>query len=218
MIKSFWHQSSNVGDAITPYILEKLSIPFQYTDWGIKEEHYIMCGSILPASNEHTIVWGAGIAQDAEDIIWTQPKQICAVRGHLTRRMLLSKGIDCPKVYGDPAMILPLLYSPKIEKKHYIGFVPHIIDRHLFTDFIDITQPVEKFIDSILECETIVSSSLHALIIADAYGVKFKWVSSPNVIGGDFKYRDFLDTHYDKEKFIQSFPFKEQLNNYKNDN
>jgi pyruvyltransferase len=211
MIKSFWHISDNVGDRITPYIFEKINIPFQYVERGIKEEHYIICGSILPASNEHTIIWGAGIAQDAPDINWVQPKKICAVRGYKTREMLLSKGIDCPEVYGDPAQILPLLYSPKIEKKKYFGFIPHIVDRGLYRNFIDITQPVEKFIDSILECETIKSSSLHALIIADAYGVKWEWQPSPNVIGGGFKFRDFMETDYDIKKFIDSFPFKHLL-------
>lgn len=211
MIKVFWHQSSNFGDAITPYILEKLFIPYQYTDKGIKEDHYIMCGSILPACNEYSIIWGAGIAQDAPDINWIQPKNICAVRGYKTREMLLSKGIDCPEVYGDPAQILPLIYNPKIEKAKKVGLVPHISDRHLYTDFIDITQPIEKFIDSILECEIIKSSSLHALIVADAYGLKYEWIPSDNVIGGDFKFKDFFDTEYDLQKFIDCFPFKNKL-------
>jgi pyruvyltransferase len=210
-IKTFWHRSDNFGDALTPYILNKLGYQAEYTDKGCNEEHYIVCGSILPAANEHSIIWGAGIAQDAPDIIWKQPKKIHAVRGKKTREMLLSKGIDCPEVYGDPAQVLPLLYSPKIEKKKAIGFVPHIVDRHLHSDYIDIAQPVERFIDSILECEMIISSSLHALITADAYGLKWQWVYSPNVIGGDFKFRDFMDTQYNLIEFVKSCPFKNIL-------
>lgn len=208
MHKAFWHISSNFGDIITPYLFEKLSLPLKYVDKGVKEDHYIMCGSILPACNEHSIIWGAGVAQDHTDIEWVQPKEILAVRGKHTRDLIMTKGFECPEVYGDPAQILPLIYKPEIEKKRSVGIVPHMADQHLYTDFIDITQPVERFIDSILECELIKSSSLHAIIVADAYGLKWEWIPSDNVIGHGFKFRDFIETEYNLKKFIDCFPFK----------
>lgn len=206
-MKVFWHQSDNFGDALTPYILSKLGVEFEYTEKGVNEPHYIMCGSILPAANEHSIIWGAGIAQDAEDIEWKQSK-ILAVRGKHTREMLLSKGIECPEIYGDPAQILPFIYRTKVEKKYRVGFVPHMVDSR---EGISITQPVESFVDEILQYEKIVSSSLHALIAAEAYGLEWEWSPCDQVIGGDFKFRDFMETDYNLPEFIETFPFLEDL-------
>ncbi len=58
-----------------------------------------------------------------------------AVRGPLTRQFLMDMGIDCPKIYGDPALLLPKLF-PEFKKsenptKEYI-IIPHHSDEHLF--------------------------------------------------------------------------------------
>lgn len=209
MIKAFWHVSSNYGDKLTPYILDQLNVEYQYVDKLIEEDHYIMCGSIFTACNKHSIIWGAGIAQPYN---FMPPKEILAVRGKDTRDFVLGYGVDCPEIYGDPAMILPLLYSPKKDKKRKLGIMPHPIDKHLYLkDSWDMNEEVEKTIDYILESEMIISSSFHAVVTAWAYGVPFQWIRSKGVIGSDFKFYDFLNTDYDLEKFIDVFPFKEQL-------
>lgn len=38
MIKVFWHQSSNFGDKLTPYFLEKVGIEHQYVHKGCEED------------------------------------------------------------------------------------------------------------------------------------------------------------------------------------
>lgn len=209
MVKAFWHQSDNFGDKLTPYILSKLNVPFEYAERQMEHEHYIMCGSILTACNEHSIIWGAGIAQPFDLI---PPKEILAVRGVKTRKFLIEKGIYCPGVYGDPAMLLPLLYKPYAPKQRKVGIIPHIIDRDLFSpNALDLTGTVEETIDYIRESEMIISSSLHALITAHAYSIPYQWIRSRNVIGDDFKFYDFFETDYDLEKFIDSCPFKNYL-------
>lgn len=209
MIKAFWHQSSNFGDKLTPYVLSKLGIEHEYCDKGAQEEHYIFCGSILSACNEHSIVWGAGQAQFQPTV---QPKQLLACRGAKTREMLLSQDIECPEVYGDFGMILPLAYQPADkEKRRKIAFIPHVADLRLFYDPFDINGPVEQTIDHIVQSEMVCSSSLHVLITAYAYGVPFQWIRSENVIGADFKFYDFLETDYDLAKFVDVCPFKEHL-------
>ena len=42
-------------------------------------------------------------------------------------------------------------------------------------DVIDVRQPPTTVIDRIAECENIVSSSLHGVIIAEVFGVKARW-------------------------------------------
>lgn len=208
MINAFWMQCDNFGDKLTPYVLEKLGIEYQFVPQGHDEEHYIFCGSILSACNENTIIWGAGNAQWHDTI---KPKQILACRGKKTRQMLLKQGIDCPKIYGDFGFILPMIYNPEIEKKRKVAFIPHVVDRHLFYDPFDLNGPVERTIDHILESELVCSSSLHVLITAHAYGVPYQWIRSKNVIGDDFKFYDFFETDYDIEKFMSVCPFKEYL-------
>jgi len=124
----------------------------------------------------------------------------------LTRKYLLKRGIVCPEVYGDPALLLSLYYCPKVEKKHRIGVVLHYKDQtdenkerilQAFPDvfFIDIAHYNNwlGFVDQLLSCDVILSSSLHGLIVAESYGVPNVWVKlSGNVMGGEFKFHDFF--------------------------
>lgn len=214
MIKTFWHRCDNFGDKLTPYVLNKLGLEFEYVDQGHNEEHYIFCGSILSACNENSIIWGAGNAQYHETI---RPKEILACRGSKTRQMLIEQGIDCPEIYGDFGMILPMIYKPNVLKKRKVGIIPHVVDQRLFNYNWNLNRPVEKTIDYILESEMIISSSLHALIVAHAYGVPYQWIRSTNVIGDDFKFYDFFETDYDLSKFIEVCPFKDILIKHDND-
>ena len=212
MNKVFWHESDNFGDSITPYILKKIGVEFEYSRPGT-EENFIMCGSILPACNENSIIWGSGIAQMHEDIVWTNPKQILAVRGKYTRQICLAKGFDCPAVYGDPGQILPYLFYPNIEHKARVGYVYHMADN--VKGDIDIKLPVEEFITKMLEYEEIRTSSLHAYIVAESYGLKVKMIPSINVIGQELKFRDYQETPYSIPEFIKVFPFKNQYYDYR---
>ena len=116
---------------------------------------------------------------------------------------MLSVGIDCPEVYGDPALLCPLLYQPDMTKTHRLGIIPHYVDKgnSLVERFlqdpevrlIDIQGGIYNVIDEINQCELIASSSLHGMIVADAYGVPSLWIRLSNtILGGDFKFKDYL--------------------------
>ena len=55
----------------------------------------------------------------------TTKADIRAVRGPLTREAILKEGGKCPEIYGDPAIIMPRLYTPKIGAKHKAGLILH---------------------------------------------------------------------------------------------
>lgn len=170
-----------------------------------------MMGSILPWSmDKDTIVWGSGCL-DSNSPQWDrveQPKKILAVRGPLTRQVLMQHGIDCPEIYGDPASLFPRYYYPIVDKKYKYGIIMHVSTnvsnfileelKSIYGNSILIIDPKNffkwnEFIDSILSCENIVSSSLHGIIIADAYKVPNVWISVTLKEHPDnnFKFRDY---------------------------
>ena len=116
--------------------------------------------------------------------------------------MLLAQGIDCPEVYGDPALLLPHFFNPDVPKRYSMGIVPHYIDKESpFLDryrhdpqvlILDIESSIQDFVRAVKSCEVIFSSSLHGLICADSYGIPNTWIQfSDDVVGGDFKFRDY---------------------------
>jgi pyruvyltransferase len=51
------------------------------------------------------------------------------------------------------------------------------------------------FINELASCDYILSSSLHGLILSDAYGIPNKWISiSNNLSGREFKFKDYYST------------------------
>jgi pyruvyltransferase len=202
--KTYWfNKVVNVGDLITPYLLANLfKVDYEWVDFTSPQEKYLLVGSIIGKANSNTTVWGSGAISENLNLRYVSPT-VLAVRGPLTRNLLLKNNIDCPMIYGDPGLLLPSVYSPSIKKKHKIGVVPHYVDRN--TEFINYCRHnpsiklinvqdknIENFIDQILECEVIMSSSLHGLVIADAYKIPSVWIElSKNVIGNGFKFRDY---------------------------
>jgi pyruvyltransferase len=160
-------------------------------------------GSVMLFTKKDSIVWGTGCID--KGMIGENPSKVYAVRGPLTRNELLKKGIDCPEVYGDPALLYPMIYNPKIDKKYKWGIIPHYIefessrDREVIKNLenqgvkvIDICSGEKEFIDELLEVENVISSSLHGLIMADAYGIPNARVNISNkLIGGHFKFKDY---------------------------
>jgi pyruvyltransferase len=190
MIKAHWHKELNIGDTLTPIIVEYFT--GQKVEWVNRNTRpkLLGIGSIMKALRVGDTVWGTGIMRETDTFERAKLCKILAVRGKLTEKIL---GINCG-VYGDPAILLPLIYKPNIKKTRELGYVPHYIDQDLFVGkkIVDVRQNWKDFIDDLLQYERIETSSLHGFIIALAYGVPVKWVQYSNrVIGGGFKFRDF---------------------------
>ena len=221
----FFSKKNNFGDILNKYLVEKLSgkTVYQIRSWHYNKPHYFVIGSILQDVNKHSIVWGSGfISEDSKCNEF--PKTVSSVRGPLSRKMLQNQGIDCPEIYGDPALLMPKIYNPgHIDKKYELGVIAHYVDKDSFwiknnnlrgIKFIDIqTKNFTSFIDQINECKKIISSSLHGIIISDAYGVPSLWVEfSKKVYGDGFKFRDYfasvgrIDNAYGDRNLICSCP------------
>lgn len=200
---AFWDKDgSNWGDALNPVLIEYLSgRPARFAS-GRGTEKYLVVGSILSKADSHSEVWGAGFIRKDETVL-ERPRVIHAVRGPLSHAQLFSQGIDSPRVFGDPALLLPQFFNPDIEGQYDVGIVPHYEDKkHPWVDrlradpavrVIDVEGNIFDFVKEIKSCDVILSSSLHGLICADAYGVPSLWIElSDRVIGAGFKFRDYF--------------------------
>jgi pyruvyltransferase len=189
-LKSYWYQPegfTNFGDEIGRIILEKLG---HTVEWApLSEADIITTGTLLNDAIEQArdglIVLGSGLGHSAEGI---DRFDLRAVRGRLT-----AAGRDIPT--GDLALCAPHFWQPASEKRHRVGIVRHYVDgkAYPFADHeISATLPVGQVIEEITSCEYVLSSSLHGLIIATAYGIPCMRLVHPFVIAGDFKFADFL--------------------------
>ncbi|TYS59868.1 polysaccharide pyruvyl transferase family protein [Sutcliffiella horikoshii] len=208
-----WSESTetknNFGDTLNPFLFEKFTGKTPINSKNIinfsNKPIYSAIGSILDNNKDsELIVWGSGFKFENSSFK-VKPKVVHAVRGPLSRKNLMRLGIDCPEVYGDPALLLPNFYNPKIEKKYKLGIIPHYVDKNhpnlkelsmkmdSSMTIIDIESGIENVIDKILSCELIASSSLHGVIVADAYNVPSISIKfSNNIAGGNFKYKDYM--------------------------
>lgn len=189
-----------------------------------KTKHYLTTGSIMAVANNNSIIFGTGFISDKQNlggegsriknsIRHCTPKQIISVRGPKSRQKLLSMGLDCPENYGDPLILFPSIYTPSnLTIKNKIGIIPHYIDfdnknvktliKNLEKQNFDVKkinilvgEDYKKFIDEINECETIISSSLHGVIMGLVYKKKTIQINFSNkVIGNNFKFNDFYES------------------------
>lgn len=205
----------NWGDELNEHLLKSITnkepivLPYCRLERILRIKNYMIIGSILSSYDlNRAVVWGSGILNKNEtDKIRGIPDKVCAVRGPRTRNALVKKGIECPEVYGDPALLMPRFYQPSISSHFSLGIIPHLMDLDKAdvvkltsdprTKFIKV-QDYEKwtdFIDEICSCDFVISSSLHGLIIAEAYGIPSQWVKFGMYVDGwEFKYYDFYES------------------------
>ncbi len=169
-------------------------------DGSTAQARLVAGGSVLKLAKNFDTVWGAGV-RDADCFKNYLPRwvDIRAVRGPLTRDCLRRAGkFDCPDTLGDPSLLLPQLFPEwkKKTQKGKVGVVPHFRNRSQFQNLpahmvlIDPTQRPEIVVPAILDCEFIISSSLHGIIIAEVFGIPARWF--PGQSGEpEFKYLDY---------------------------
>jgi len=193
--------NGNWGDILSPVLIKKLTgidMPVVYGNTHRKQAHLLAIGSLLRWANKNTTVWGTGFLSNSMKV--KGRPHICAVRGPSTRERLQQLGIDCPEIYGDPALLYPRFYNPKVETKFDLGIIPHYCEKDLYKHLnqngvltIDICAGIDSVVDQVKSCKKIISSSLHGLIVADAYQIPSLWIeASSEVLGKGFKFIDYF--------------------------
>lgn len=225
--------SRNWGDDINYHFLKRVTrkniIPYDQSVLANRRHKtcYMCIGSTITFNHvDETIVWGAGVI-DPNNPLKHKPAKVLAVRGPLTRNYLLENGVECPEIYGDPALLIPLIYTPKVTKRYKLGIIPHYDDydnpflAHLKNDESILFIKMEGYkkwtdiLDQIVSCDYIVSSSLHGLIMSEAYGIPNLWAEiSGNLMGGHYKFHDFfmsIGVDRDNPYILKNDTTKEEL-------
>ena len=226
-IKLHWaHSKPNFGDCLSPLICELVSGK-RVIYSKIPRCDLIAAGSLLARLKEkpwsHKVnVWGTG------SIIESKPHRsrhiYHAIRGKHSAAQISNAQIT---TFGDPGLLADqLINSSQVAKRHEIGIVPHYKDRdHPSTirlqntlhqaKVIDVFQSPKEVITQIAQCHTILSSSLHGLITADALGIPNQRIQISGAIrGGDWKFNDYYSTFdISPSKFLASELIENDLSN-----
>lgn len=205
-LKKYFHYKlplnfKNFGDELSPAIVSNLT--HETVTFSSEPGKILSLGSILHFAKSSDCVWGTGLLKESI-LPQTVDIKICSVRGALTREVLTKKGYDCPSVYGDPGLLAPYLWKKKETIKYEVGIIPHWSQFRYLSKYISSSStgesikvisaadPWEKVITEINQCQTIVSTSLHGLILSDAYGIPrtMYYVGQPPDLSW-FKYEDY---------------------------
>lgn len=191
----------NVGD-----LLSKVTFGYLMKYKGIESfkarrtTRITFIGSVIQFLTADAVVYGSGFLFEyvAEQFAKKKLKlDVRAVRGPLTRAKLEEIGYSVPEIYGDPAILLPVFYSPLIaEHKKDFLVIPHwkTVDKYIkmgYPVLSPLTDDWKNFINEIASARLIISSSLHGVIIAEAYGVPAILLDEVEK-GNLFKYEDYF--------------------------
>lgn len=203
-IKAYWwRRLKNFGDAINPDILSYMSgRPVEYVEPRVAD---IICiGSIINNADETTrddpvYVWGAGALNP--NLKMEKPNLVyAAVRGPLTADLLDATSA----VFGDPGLLIADIV-PRRAPNGKVGIVLHHSKKpspwlqdlvKSRDDEFEIIYAVNddhlEVVRKISACSHIFSSSLHGLVVADAYHIPNTWLDPRGNHGFPrFKFRDY---------------------------
>ena len=189
----------NLGDGLAPTIVEWVLQRGSISRDDAKEGTKFLCtvGSILQAGLNDCTVWGSGLIDGGSSRLIVprfKKMDIRAVRGPRTAETLRMRGYTCPGIYGDPAILMPLMYQPEdVERSEGVLFARHFKDKELFADdaFDMGTDDWRSYVDAVRRSSKVVTTSLHGIILAECYGTPAVLVSSNRRDYSLFKYEDW---------------------------
>ncbi|WP_166849839.1 polysaccharide pyruvyl transferase family protein [Isoptericola sp. BMS4] len=199
---NYFTYTPNFGDLLSPWLVEQMT-GREVVLADRNEPHYVVIGSIVNQGTDQSILWGTGTYGTEARPEAAANARYTAVRGPLTRAKLSASwgfNINVPEVYGDPALLLPLYYMPDVPVTHEYGVAVRWSERRWAeatygpgVKLIDFSRTdVEDVVREMLSCRRIITSSLHGLIVADAYGIPSAWLASDSPRGGVYKFYDYF--------------------------
>lgn len=209
----WWKASLNIGDTLAKVVYEYMLKYYKLEPHTKvkKTIHLNAIGSIIALRNYDAVIWGSGLHRTATINNLVRHRNyvkydIRAVRGPITEKMLEATGYKCPHIYGDPAIIMPLIYTPSnVEKEYEVSIILHYTKSSSAKELeekgyhiIDVnTNNYKYFIDEILKSKIVISSSLHGIILAETYGVQAIFLRD----GVENEEMKFYDWYFSTERY-----------------
>lgn len=192
----YWIRSYNFGDILNPVLYR--CITGREPVFSDTSPKTLAIGSVLNCLGPGDKIWGTGGISTGSKVPYYPNTEILAVRGPLTEYLIEQAGYTPSGIYGDPSLLLPRFIKPSQSRTGLVAFLPHYIDSDGPFDLpggvmlLSVATPPLELIEQITSCEAMITSSLHGLCVAEAYGIPAVWVElSNNVAGSGFKFHDY---------------------------
>lgn len=195
----WWKQIPNFGDRLSPLLLAKFA--GIETEWArVEEAEVIAVGSAL----EHIPPGWPGNVIGTGRLLEGSTLNLNSAHVHAVRGPLSAKGIRGNFALGDPGLLADELVDVETRDIE-LGVLPHwsdtdLINRQWLTSLHPTVispwdDPLEV-ISLIGRCKRLVTSSLHGVILADAFGIPRRTERARRMIddereGNFFKYLDY---------------------------
>jgi len=226
----------NFGDLLGPWIVNRIERKLQLGRQVSRRQRLVTVGSIIGVETKAgDTIWGSGIHADILPLRQPLPQfDVRAVRGRFTAAVLRDSSCPVPEVFGDPALLVPHLWSDS-----ELGIQRSSGGTVLVPNYHDISSAPPNALDprgdlvervrTIASASRVIASSLHGVIIAEAYGIPAVLVASSREQA--FKYNDYYSgtdrsmpavapnwhvardtppappiTNWDPQALIQAFP------------
>jgi len=159
-------------------------------------------------------IWGTGFMDyntQEENIIQFRNIKFLSLRGNLSKKRVekvLKKDLNIPT--GDGGLLVDRWIGKNPPKKYRIGIIPHYKEKDSpivsemkkkYSDsvIIDLGKKPIDVVKEIASCETILSSSLHGLIVADSFHIPNKHILlypyGERMLGDGFKFADYYSSY-----------------------
>lgn len=188
-----------------------------------QDHKLVAIGSVLHFAQSGDVVWGTGIHEKGlRQVNWKNLKEadIYALRGPRSKAQALRRAVNVTDmtVFGDPGLLSPLVWpdifatalAENNGKPTYDRcFVPHHSDEPAFVEsgprhniveelhlhIITTADTPNATASALIKCKHVISTSLHGLIVAHAFGVPATWLHDDlgkSAKEGFLKYNDYL--------------------------
>ncbi|MFQ3612352.1 MAG: polysaccharide pyruvyl transferase family protein [Cyanobacteriota bacterium] len=217
----FYSRPNNFGDLLGPLIVERVLAQRGVTrkirttgDPDSANQSLLTVGSILHFAKNGDIIWGSGrngkISSEEHRF---SNLDVRMLRGPLTHVFLAERGVFAPKIFGDPGLLVGYLFPEYLALRntriHKITVISNLNDGILNVQPTMLKSPTDSLssiLRRIAQSELVISSSLHGIVVAEAFGVPVRVLKSS--AEPSFKYEDyFLGTgrsHYPSYGTVQA--------------
>jgi pyruvyltransferase len=176
----------NFGDLIGPALVNRIHDELGLGE-AVADSRLLSVGSVLHFAKPGDVVWGSGVNGKSDPMVSTADLDVRSVRGFRSVQAIVEMGLPAPTVLGDPALLWPEFWP----ERHYtrgfgtrsipVSFVPNLNDRPHYQTHHNVISPIGQphtVIGQIVRSKVVVATSLHGIVMAEAYGVPARLVRS----------------------------------------